>query len=336
MSAAAHPLPHPAESASQRRSPRAQGDVSVVICAFADERFDDLAAAVGSIETQTVRARETIVVVDHNAALAQRARERWPGVLVIENTGRRGVSESRNAGVAQAQGAIVAFLDDDAVAAPTWLARMLRAYEGDAVMAVGGDIAPLWQTGHPAWFPDEFGWVVGCSYTGLPERPAPVRNVIGANMSFRREVFDGIGGFDSSIGRVGRVPGGCDETELCVRARRRWPAREIIYDPSVRVAHRVPARRAGLRYFLARCYGEGRSKALVSERVGRRDALATERAYATRVLPAGVVHGLRDAAGGDRSGLARASAIVAGLAATSAGFVAGRTSEALSSRPRPH
>ena len=104
-----------------------------------------------------------------------------------------------------------------------------------------------------------------------------------------------------------------------MRAHQRWPARTIIYDPGVRVAHRVPARRASVAYFLARCYGEGRSKALVSERVGRRDALSSELAYATRVLPAGVA---ARAARRDRAATApasaRATAIVAGLAATAA------------------
>ena len=241
---------------------------------------------------------------------------------MVENAGPQGVSSTRNAGIARARGAVVAFLDDDAVAAPDWLERMLGAYAGDATMAVGGDIAPLWQVGRPAWFPSEFGWVVGCSYTGLPVRPAAVRNVIGTNMSFRHEVFDAIGGFDSGIGRVGRVPVGCDETEFCVRASHRWPERTIVYDPGVKVSHHVPARRSSLAYFVSRCYGEGRSKALVSTRVGRRVALSTELSYAARILPAGVARGLRDTVRGDPSGLGRAAAIVAGLTATSIGFLA--------------
>jgi hypothetical protein len=147
-------------------------------------------------------------------------------------------------------------------------------------------------------------------------------------MSFRRDVFDAIGGFDSAIGRVGSLPVGCDETELCVRARQRWPERKIVHDPRVKVSHRVPLRRANLKYFVTRCYGEGRSKALVSERVGQRDALSTELRYATRILPAGVWHGIRDALVGDRHGLGRAGAIVVGLAVTSAGFAAARVGRA--------
>jgi GT2 family glycosyltransferase len=299
-------------------------EVSVVICACADERFGDLGDAIESVAVQTVPAVETIVVVDHNPGLAERVGAGWPGVIVIENAEERGVSPARNTGLVAAKGSVIAFLDDDAVAAPDWLENMLRVYAEEAVMAVGGDIEPLWQSGRPAWFPSEFGWVVGCGYTGLPREPAAVRNVIGTNMSFRRDVFDAIGGFDSAIGRVGRLPVGCDETELCIRARRHWPERKIVHDPSVKVSHRVPSRRANLKYFVSRCYGEGRSKALVSDRVGQKDALSTEMRYATRTLPAGVWHGITDAVVGDRYGLGRAGAIVVGLAVTSAGFVAGK------------
>jgi glycosyltransferase involved in cell wall biosynthesis len=299
-------------------------DVSVVICACAAERFGDLGDAIESVALQTVPALETIVVVDHNPTLAERVAARWPAVAVVESSGQRGVSAARNTALVAAGGSVIAFLDDDAVAAPDWLENMIRVYREEGVMAVGGDIEPLWQSGRPPWFPAEFGWVVGCGYTGLPRERAAVRNVIGTNMSFRRDVFDGIGGFDSAIGRVGRIPVGCDETELCVRARQRWPERTIVHDPRVKVSHRVPARRANLKYFVSRCYGEGRSKALVSRRVGPRDALSTEMRYATRTLPAGIWHGLRDASVGDRYGLGRAGAIVIGLAVTSAGFVGAR------------
>ncbi len=291
-----------------------------MICACADDRFDALAAALASLAEQSLPPAETIVVIDHNPALAERVRERWPQILVATNDETRGVSTTRNVGVAASTGAIVAFLDDDAVASPDWIERMLAVYERPEVMAAGGAIEPLWESRPPRWFPVEFGWVVGCGYRGLPEELSSVRNVIGTNMSFRRDVFDGIDGFDHAIGRVGRLPVGCDETELCVRALQRWPERTIVYDPAMRVGHRVPQRRTKLSYFVARCYGEGRSKALIGERVGRRASLSTELRYTTHVLPSGVARGLRDAASGDASGAARSGAIVAGLAVTSAGF----------------
>jgi GT2 family glycosyltransferase len=300
-------------------------DVSVVICTCWTERWDDLVAAVESVRCQTLRPLELVLVVDHNRELAQRARERWADVSVVENPYDLGLSSARNAGIDSAKGEVVAFLDDDAVADPQWLENMLPTYAEESVIGVGGSIEPQWNGSRPAWFPEEFGWVVGCTYTGLPDRPTPVRNVIGTNMSFRRDVFDVIGGFESGIGQVGASPLRCDETELCVRARQRWPERSIVYDPRVRVAHRVTARRGQWGYFVSRCYVEGRSKAVVARLVGTRDGLSSELRYATRVLPAGVARGVRDALlRSDRAGWSRAGAIVVGFAATVAGFAAGR------------
>lgn len=273
-----------------------------------------------SVARQTASPLETIVVVDHNPELARRARAEWPYAVVVENTGRRGISVSRNVGVAAARGDVIAFLDDDATAAPTWLATLLRVHEEERPLAVGGSIQPLWHGRKPAWFPPEFGWVVGCGYRGLPARLAAVRNVIGANMSFRKDVLDELGGFDGKLGRIDSIPLGCDETELCVRAHRRWPDGRILYDPSAVVTHRVSPRRSTLRYFVARCYGEGRSKALVRERAGRSTVLSTELTYTLRTLPAGVVRGLKEVRGGDVFGAVRAAAIVLGLGVTTLGF----------------
>lgn len=265
-----------------------------------------------------------MLVVDHAPGLAERARQRWHGLVVVENDNDTGVSNARNAGVRQARGDVVAFLDDDAVADPCWLEAILRGYAGDEVLGVGGSIDPVWRAGRPRWFPDEFGWVVGCTYTGLPQQRAPVRNLIGTNMSFRRDVLQEVGGFDSRVGRIGSLPLGCDETEFCIRALERWPDRRVIYDPHARVAHNVPASRSRWRYFVTRCYAEGRSKAMVARLVGSPRALSTESRYSTRVLPAGFFRGMRDAVvRADRSGAGRAAAIVVGFGATALGFVAG-------------
>ena len=143
-------------------------------------------------------------------------------------------------------------------------------------------------------------------------------------MSFPREALEAVGGFDSRLGRVGTVPVGCDETELCIRLARRWPDRELVYEPAARVSHKVPALRATWRYFLSRCYAEGRSKAVVARVAGSHDALSTERTYVTRTLPRGVLRGLAAALRGDVGGLGRAEAIVEGTALTVLSYAAMR------------
>jgi GT2 family glycosyltransferase len=302
-----------------------QPSVAVIICAYTEERWPDLLKALGSVRRQTLRVTECILVIDHNPGLFARARAEWPDVIVIENTGPRGVSGARNTGIAIARSDLIAFLDDDAVAEPDWLAYLTQPFVDERVLGTGGALEPNWVGGRPSWFPSEFQWVVGCTYRGLPTTTAPVRNPIGGSFCMRRAVFDGVGLFGAQLGRVGKTPLGCEETDLSIRARRRWPTGQFVFEPRARVLHTVPRDRARWRYFRARCYAEGISKAVLASRLGSRDGLAAERRYVTSTLPTGVVRGMLDAAlRGDTAGAARAAAIVGGLAWTTLGYLVGR------------
>ena len=314
-------------------SPQASPTVSVVVCAWSEDRWNDLQCAIESIERQTERATEIVLAVDHNEHLRLRAMQRFPGMVIVSNEGRRGLADARNAGIAAASGQIIAFIDDDAVASPTWLARLVACFDDGNVIGVGGRVNAAWDGRRPRSFPSEFEWVVGCSYLGLPEARGPVRNMIGANMAFRREVFEAVGGFRSDVGRVGARPLGCEETELCIRARAWQPDATILYEPSAQVSHRVTHTRATWRYFVSRCIAEGLSKAAVVDSVGASSGLASERDYTLRTLPSGVARGVADAVvRGDVAGAGRAGAIVAGLGLTAGGYIAGRTSRSRAAR----
>ncbi|HLG77112.1 MAG TPA: glycosyltransferase family 2 protein [Ktedonobacteraceae bacterium] len=299
-------------------------DVSVVICAYTEERWQDLVAAVGSVVRQSRSPREVIVVIDHNAALYERACRGLSGARVIENEGRKGLSGARNSGIAIAQGELIAFLDDDAVAEPDWLERLRVCCLDPQVLGAGGVVEPLWSEPQPAWFPREFYWVVGCTYQKPCTVPSVVRNPYGGCTCMRREVFEGVGGFTDGLGRVGSRPLGGEETELCIRARQFWPERVFLYDPQARIHHRIPSKRGRWAYFCARCFSEGLSKAAIARCVGARDSLASERAYILHMLPAGVWRGMRDGLFHfDPAGFQRAGAILAGLSITVAGYLVG-------------
>lgn len=312
-------------------------DVSVIICTYTEERWHYLVDAVESVYFQRIPPLEIIVVVDHNPALAARARANLRGVVVVENQLVNGLSGARNTGIAVAKGTVLAFLDDDAVAFPEWLENLNHAYDVPEVMAAGGLIDVMWMEHQPLWFPEEFLWALGCTYRGSRQTAGPVRNLIGCNMSFRREVFSVIGGFRTGLGRVGSAPAGCEETELCIRVRQQWPQSLILFLPKARVTHRMSASRSRWTYFLTRCYGEGISKAFVSQTVGFADALSAERRHVLRDLPRGVARGVKDAiVYHDRFGLLRAVAIVLGLALTVSGYLVGalmpvRSAEAVGS-----
>jgi GT2 family glycosyltransferase len=302
---------------------------SVVICVYTEDRWGDILAAVASVLAQSRPAHEILLVVDHNPALLDRLTGRYNGghgVRVLANAGPRGLSAGRNTGIAASEGDIVAFLDDDAVAERDWLRCFADAYEDPLVMGVGGHTNPVWASGRrPAWFPEEFDWVVGASYLGQPPGRARVRNVLGGNASFRRTAFDIAGGFATGIGRDGdKRPMGCEETEFCIRLAQAEPGCVLLIDDRAVIWHLVPAARERFSYFRTRCFAEGLSKALVTRSVGTGAGLATERRYTTRVLPAGAVRGARDALYGRRGGAGRAGAIVAGLATTAAGYAVAR------------
>ena len=292
--------------------------VSVVVCAYTLDRWELLVRAVGSVLTEA-NTGELILVIDHNDELLQRAVATWPDATVVANAGEQGLSDARNTGVRLAQCELVAFLDDDAVGEPGWLTDLCAPFDDDTVGLTGGRVLPEWTGGQPAWFPDEFLWVVGCSYTGQPTTPAVIRNPIGASMAVRRSVFAEVGLFHAGVGRVGKNTAGCEETELGIRARRSgWTTYSM---PASIVRHHVPEDRREFRYFARRCLSEGRAKAMVATLAGANDALEAERSYVTKALPGGVLDHLR---GRRRSRVRGALAIIGGLGITATGYLSAR------------
>jgi GT2 family glycosyltransferase len=292
-------------------------EVSVIICAYTEERWPDLVAAVTALQHQTLLPDEIILVIDHNPALLELAQKRLsdlPNLRIIENSQTKGLSGARNTGVAAAHGELIGFIDDDATAESDCLMWLTQAFSDPLVLGTGGQLNPAWSGHRPAWLPEEFLWVVGCSYQGLPATTTRVRNPIGGCMCFRREVFDAVGNFQSGIGRVDAIPLGCEETELCIRASQHWPEGVFLYEPRARVHHHVPASRCQWRYFFRRCFAEGVSKALISGLVGAKHSLSAERTYTFRTLPRGIVRGIQDTwIRADLMGLLRAGAIITGL-----------------------
>jgi glucosyl-dolichyl phosphate glucuronosyltransferase len=307
--------------ASPFRGGRRRETVSVVVCAYSEARWSDLCAALTSLRRQSCRPLEVVLVIDHCPALASRAARSFgdsdgPRVAIVENGGTPGLSNARNCGWQAARGSVVAFIDDDAAADPTWLEELLVHYGDERIVGVGGRVDPAWREGRPTWFPREFDWVVGCSHSGMPKVPAPVRNFVGANMSFRRSLLRHVGGFSPELGRIGRNTSGCEETEFCIRAAA--DGATLLYAPEATVHHSVPPGRATWRYFVRRCYSEGRSKAIVTAIVGPSAALSDERRYLRTTVLRGMFAGL---APSDPAGSAgRVLALVVGVTVTAFGY----------------
>ncbi|UQX87870.1 glycosyltransferase [Jatrophihabitans telluris] len=307
----------------------AEPTIGVVVCVYTEQRWNDISAGINALDRQSLKADQILIVVDHNEALEQRCRSELTGfgtpVEVVPNKHAQGLSGARNTAVELLTTDLIAFLDDDACPDGSWLERLAAPFSDDDVWISGGHSSPGWPDQiRPRWFPAEFDWVVGSSYLGMPEQDADVRNVHGCSMLFRSSVFSLVGGFAEGVGRVGVLPMGCEETELCIRLQQERPGTKIRYVPSAEVLHRVSENRVRFGYFLKRCYAEGLSKAQIGKLVGASESTSDERRYASEVLPAGVRKGIRSALHGDVGGLGRAAAIIVGLLVTAGGYARGR------------
>jgi glycosyltransferase involved in cell wall biosynthesis len=298
--------------------------VSIVICAYTLDRWDSLIASVQSGFDQTLAPLEVIVVIDHNDELLERATKEFANASVVANQSIKGLSGARNTGVALAVGDVVAFLDDDAYADQAWLEGLTEPFADPLVAGTGGWILPHWESQAAPWFPESFYWILGCSYLGLPETNATIRNPIGANMAIRRSVFTEVGGFSSGLGRIGLIPLGCEETELCIRYTKRFPDTRIVLTREAVVHHRVPTSRLTWHYFWTRCWAEGLSKAAVSSLVGPGPGLAAERRHVMTSLPRELARSLMMLRRDPRTAATRSVLIVAGSLCAAGGLLRGR------------
>lgn len=254
--------------------------VSVVVSVYSKDRLSYLLDCLNSLRLQSFKPLEVIIVLDPVQDLLEFFRARLDGDVRIVVSDGFGLSNARNAGVKNAKGDVIVFIDDDAVAEKDWLCNLLKNYDDSSVVGVGGLIKPLWEEGRPQWFPEELDWIVGCSYKGLPESKAVVRNPIGCNMSFRKEVFEKVGYFRSDVGRFGKRLLSGEEPEFSLRVLNRFPNAKILYDPSAVVYHKVSKERLRLKYLFVRSLNEGISKAIISGSQGYSSTdFSTENAY---------------------------------------------------------
>jgi len=289
------------------------------------ERLKDLHEAIQSVMNQTYKPDEIIIAVDHNRELFKRVKSELPSsIKVVLNTNIPGLSETRNVGIRAAEGDIVAFIDDDAVAEKDWLENLLKHYSNPSVVAVGGKSTPLWNNKHcPDWFPEELYWLVGNTYKGHPEICTPVRNIAGCNMSFRRNIFDEIGLFSKDLGVI-RQKGYAEETEFCIRIKYQLPNTTIIYQPTAVIHHKVPNWRTTLRYIISRSFDQGVCKAKLHKihRRNSRDTLLIENSYLRYLLFTSIPEKLRRFYRKDR--FLQTGVIIISVIATGLGYLMGK------------
>ena len=198
--------------------------ISVVVCTYSKELFSETIECINSLSAQNYVNKEILLVMNKNDELNQMLLSGVPkSVKILINT-NPGLSEARNLGIQNADGDVIAFIDDDAVADDQYLSNLIKNYEDEKVIGVVGKILPM---DFPK-YPDKLYWVGGFTYKGFPEKRCEVKNVHGCNMSFRREVFEWDGMFDVNLVR-GRKLVTVEETEFSIRVMGAFPGNLSIY-----------------------------------------------------------------------------------------------------------
>ena len=173
----------------------------------------------------------------------------------------------------------------------------------------------------------------GARIAGHREDSGPIRNPIGCNMAFRRDILTAVGGFATQFGKRGNALETCDETELALRIERSYGPGRIRFAPGARVRHFVPADRISWRLLLRRSLSEGLSKGRI-RRMYRRPALAPERDYARMLVLEAIPRMLLGGIGKrDRDLVAGAGAVLLSLLVTGGAFVFGAALAEFRGRP---
>ena len=248
--------------------------VSVIICTYSPKMLYHLCECIDSLINQTYKELEIICIVDGDKTYYENIREKlfkyhnyYNNIKLYLNNKNIGLLESRNKGAKLASGDIIVFIDDDAIAKRNWIEELVRIYKQYGAIAVGGKIEPLWLVKKPKWLPEEFYWMIGVTYLGFPEKITEVRNTFGSNLSFKREIFLELGGFNSKMGGIkGKrmLQGG--ETELCERMRKKY-GRGVIYNPNAIVYHKIFKNRVKIKFLIKRAFWQGYSKAVMERLV---------------------------------------------------------------------
>jgi glycosyltransferase involved in cell wall biosynthesis/GT2 family glycosyltransferase len=211
-------------------------DLSVSVIVNTCDRADFLREALRGIAGLRHDHLEVVVVNGPSTDGTQAVLEAWRGRIKQRDCAERNLSVSRNIGIAAASGDIVAFLDDDAVPHPDWLAHILPHYRDPGVAAVGGFTVDntgmrfqarktlcdrFGRAHHVSDFFDERP----LSRAGTPLYPS----LLGTNSTFRRSALAAIGGFDHAFAYL------LDETDVCLRLVD--GGHRILYEPTALVFH---------------------------------------------------------------------------------------------------
>ena len=249
---------------------RADGrcDVSVVLSTY--NRADRLPAALDALLSQIADVAYEVIVVDNNSTdatktVVEQVAGRSGGRLRYVFEPRQGLSYGRNTGIRNARGPIIAFSDDDVRVAPDWIAQLKRTFDAHPdIDYIGGRVLPHWLAPAPRWLTDAHWAPLALQdYGNQPIVSGRERAVclVGANLAFRRRVFEVVGLFTPSLGRVKDGIGSTEDHDMQLRT---WKAgMRGLYDPGLRAEADVTPDRLTRSYHRRWHRGHGRHCAMM-------------------------------------------------------------------------
>jgi glycosyltransferase involved in cell wall biosynthesis len=232
--------------------------VTVVICTY--NRCHLLADCLASMACQGLDGIEVLVIdnnsSDETARVVADVIKLNPSIRYVFEE-REGLSYARNRGWLEARGAIVAYIDDDARAAPDWCEKIVSAFSTctPEPAAVGGPIFPFVCRAAPWWYVPELETRTWGAEAHFLESTAASYGFSGSNMAFKKQSLQDVGGFDPEYGMQGGETRMGEETELFTRLFRVGAL--LWYDPAIRVSHLVPSSQLSLSGRIKRAFMSG-------------------------------------------------------------------------------
>lgn len=234
--------------------------ISAIICTY--NRSDYLSKAISSLLDQTLTKENYEILVidncstDNTSQIAKELQSKYRNIRYFYEP-TQGLSAARNRGIKEAEGELVAFLDDDATACREWLEEYIKVFKDyPNAGCAGGRIDLVWpDSKKPDWMPERFEQpYYGKFYKGeyikklsYPETPN------GGNLCIRKEIINKIGVFNEKLGRKKQNLQSNEEFEFMERMR----DNDIIYVPKAFVFHYVIPERVDRSYIFERAFWQG-------------------------------------------------------------------------------
>ena len=195
-----------------------------------------------------------------------------------------GLSRARNTGWRNARGMYVAYLDDDAIAYPTWVAKFLEVFETfePTPGSVGGECEPIWDAPKPAWLSDKMvGYLSILHWSDVPIILNEVQWLSACNIAYPRELLQAAEGFREDLGRQGdELRAGAED--YLRQQLDSWGLCSV-YHPEIVVRHHISRSRLTKRWFRERAYWQGLSDAIMINPDGRLSRFVRARLALTKI-----------------------------------------------------